>query len=94
MKFTNVRALKMKTAEILEAVEDGEEIVITHHGKPKALLVRIGEEEIEMKESKRKEGILNKNHPFFKLVGKGLDEARDVSSNKYKYLGLTADRKR
>ena len=40
MKFANVRALKLKTAELLEAVEEGEEIVITYHGKPKAILVR------------------------------------------------------
>lgn len=94
MKFTNVRALKLKTAELLEAVEEGEEIVITYHGKPKAILIRIGEEEIEMKESKRRQSILRKNHPFFKLIGKGADDVRDVSSNKYKYIGLAAEKKR
>ena len=94
MRFTNVRALKMKTAELLEAVEEGEEIVITYHGKPKALLLRIGEGEIDLKESKRREGILKKNHPFLKLIGKGTDRARDVSSNKYKYVGLAAEKKR
>ncbi len=94
MRFTNVRALKLKTAELLEAVEEGEEIVITYHGKPKAILLRIGEDEIEMKESKRREGILRKGHPFLKLIGKGADEARDVSSNKYKYVGQAAEQKR
>lgn len=94
MRFTNVRALKMKTAELLEAVEEGEEIVITYHGKPKAILIKIAEEEIEMKESKRRKGILKKNHPFFKLIGKGTDEARDVSANKYKYIGLAVGKKR
>ena len=94
MKFANVRALKIKTAELLEAVEEGEEIVITYHGKPKALLMRIGEEEIEMKESKRRERILKKNHPFFKLIGKGVDKARDVSANKYKYIGQAAEQKK
>ena len=94
MRFTNVRALKMKTAELLEAVEEGEEIVITYHGKPKAILIRIGEEEIEMKESKRRQSILRKNHPFFKLIGKGADDVRDVSSNKYKYIGLASKKKR
>jgi hypothetical protein len=47
-----------------------------------------------MKESKRREGILRKNHPFFKLIGKGTDEARDVSAHKYKYIGLAAEKKR
>lgn len=94
MKFTNVRALKMKTAELLKSVEEGEEIIITRHGKPQAILIRIGEEEIELKKSKRKLGILRKGHPFFKLIGKGSDEARDVSANKYKYVGSAAARKR
>lgn len=94
MRFTNVRALKMKTAELLEAVQDGEEIIITQHGKPKALLTRIGEEEIQIKELKGKEGILKKNHPFFRLIGKGTDEARDVSSNKYKYVGQASQQKK
>ena len=94
MKFANVRALKIKTAELLEAVEEGEEIVITYHGKPKAILLRIGEGEIDLKESKRREGILKKNHPFFKLIGKGADQARDVSTKKYKYVGLAVEKKR
>ena len=96
MKFTNVNALKMRTAELLEAVKEGEDVIITDRGKPKARLTRVDEEEIQMKEpkGKRKEGILRKNHPFFKLIAKGNDEARDVSANKYKYVGLTAEKKR
>lgn len=93
MKFTNIRALKMKTAELLQAVEEGEEIIITYHGKPKAMLIRFSEEDIEMKESKRKEGVLRKGHPFFKLIGKATDEAQDVSANKYKYIGLAIEKK-
>jgi prevent-host-death family protein len=94
MRFTNVRALKMNTAELLQAVEEGEEIIITYHGKPRAMLIKIGEEEIELKESKRRQGILSKNHPFFKLIGKATDEAQDVSANKYRYIGLAAEKKR
>jgi len=50
--------------------------------------------EIEMKESKRKQAILRKNHPFFKLIGKGADKSRDISANKYKYIALAAEKKR
>ena len=96
MKFTNVSALKMKTAELLEAVKQGEDVIITDRGKPKARLTRVDEEEIQMKGAKRKrrEGILRKNHPFFKLIAKGNDEARDVSASKYKYVGLAAEKNR
>ena len=61
------------------------------HGKRKTRLTRVDEEEIQMKGAKRKrrEGILRKNHPFFKLIAKGNDEARDVSASKYKYVGPT-----
>lgn len=94
MKFTNVRALKMNTAELLQEVEEGEEVIITYHGKPRAMLIKIGENEIEMKESKRKLGALSRKHPFFKLIGKGKDAAADVSSNKHKYLAEAIEGKR
>ncbi len=86
MKFTNVRSLKLNTAELLDAVEDGEEIVITYHGKPKAILTKVGEEDLGVRMSKRKAGRLTKSHPFMKLIGKVTDKATDVSANKYKYL--------
>jgi antitoxin (DNA-binding transcriptional repressor) of toxin-antitoxin stability system len=94
MKFTNVRALKAHTSELLQAVEEGEEIIITYHGRPRAMLSRIGEDEIGMKAPRRGRSILSKKHPFFKLIGKGTDDARDVSANKYKFLSLAAERKR
>ncbi len=94
MKFTNVRALKMNTAELLQEVEEGEEVVITYHGKPRAMLIKVGETEIEIKESKRRSGLLRRKHPFMKLLGKGSDAAGDVSSNKYKYLAQATARKR
>lgn len=94
MKFTNVRALKMNTAELLQEVEEGEEVVITYHGKPRAMLIKIAGEELDLKESRRRHGILSRQHPFFKLIGKGADLARDVSANKYKYLSRAADKKR
>jgi prevent-host-death family protein len=94
MKFTNVRTLKMNTAKLLHEVEDGEEVVITYHGKPKAMLIKIAGEELDLKRPRRRQGVLSRQHPFFKLMGKGTDMARDVSTNKYKYLGRAADKKR
>ena len=93
MKFANVRALKLNTAKLLEEVEEGEDVVITYHGKPKAMLVKISDADMSMKNGTRDQ-ILSKAHPFFKLIGKGGDAARDVSANKYKYVGRAAGRKR
>jgi prevent-host-death family protein len=94
MRFANVRMLKTNTAELLQAVEEGEEVVITYHGKPKAVLVRLAAEEPAQKRGKRKQGVLRKTHPFLKLMGTGTDEAADVSSDKYRYVALAAERKR
>jgi prevent-host-death family protein len=93
MRFANVRTLKTNTAELLQAVEAGEEVIITYHGKPRAVLLKLGEEE-SRKPNKRRQGILHKDHPFLKLIGKGKDKAADVSSNKYRYLALAIERKR
>lgn len=68
--------------------------MITYHGKPKAVLVRLAEEEPAKKIGKRKQGVLRKNHPFLKLMGAGTDEASDISSNKYRYVALAAKGKR
>src|SRR4029434_4366877 len=93
MRFANVRMLKTNTAELLQAVEEGEEVVITYHGKPKAVLVRLAEEVAARKPGKRKQGVLRKTHPFLKLMGTGTDEASDVSSNKYRYVARAAEGK-
>ena len=93
MKFANVRALKTNTAELLDEVEDGEGVVITYHGRPRAMLVKISEADLDMRNGKRDQA-LSKAHPFFKLIGKGNDPARDVSGNKYKYVGRASERKR
>ena len=94
MRFANVRMLKTNTAELLHAVEEGEEVVITYHGKPKAVLVKLAEEESDKKPAKRKPGVLRKNHPFLKLMGTATDEVSAVSSNKYRYVALAAEGKR
>jgi len=94
MRFANVRTLKTNTAELLQAVAAGEEVIITYHGKPKAVLLKLGGEEPDGKTSKRKRGILRKNHPFLKLIGTATDDASDVSANKYRYIALAAEGKR
>jgi prevent-host-death family protein len=94
MRFANVRELKLKTADLLEAVADGEEIVITYNGRPRAVLMKITEEDLRVEASKRLQFVLKKGHPFLKLIGKARDSARDVSANKYKYVALAARKKR
>jgi len=91
MRFANVRTLKTHTAELLQAVEAGEEVIITYHGQPKAVLLKIGAEGPRSQTSTRKEGVLRKGHPFLQLIGTGTDDTTDVSANKYRYLGLAAE---
>lgn len=47
MKFTNVRELKAKTSEMLRTVERGNTVLVTTHGRPRALLVPVTEDDIE-----------------------------------------------
>lgn len=94
MRFANVRTLKAQTAELLQAVEAGEEVVITYYGKPKAALVKLREEAPPRKDTKRKQGVLRKDHPFLKLMGTATDDASDVSSNKYRYIAQAVEGKK
>jgi prevent-host-death family protein len=47
MKFANVRELKAKTSEMLRAVEKGNTVLVTTHGRPTAMLVPVTEDDIE-----------------------------------------------
>ena len=47
MKFVNVKDLKNHTSEILRSTDKGQEIVVTSHGKPRAVIHGIKEEEME-----------------------------------------------
>jgi prevent-host-death family protein len=47
MKFLNIRDLRLKTPAVLTAVQRGEKVVITNHGKPQAVLLHLTEDEIE-----------------------------------------------
>lgn len=91
MKFTNVRELKAKTSDILKEVDLGENIVITYHGKPKALLSKITEEEIKLVKKPSAKGKLTKDHPFLRLIGIFSDDAKDLSENKYNYVAKSVD---
>jgi antitoxin (DNA-binding transcriptional repressor) of toxin-antitoxin stability system len=73
MKFVNVKELHDKTSEILRKIEfEGEEVVVTLYGKPKAIIRRLTEEEVE--------DYILANHPKFK---KALEKSyQDVSAGK------------
>ncbi|MBA7509455.1 hypothetical protein ES705_01405 [subsurface metagenome] len=47
MKFRNVVELHNKTSEILREIEKDEYVIITSHGKPKAIIQKFSEEDIE-----------------------------------------------
>lgn len=74
-RFANVRTLKTNTVALLQAVEEGEEVIIPYHGKPKAALVKLTAEGTDKKTPKRKPGVWRKNHAFLKLIGTASDES-------------------
>ena len=47
MRFATVAQLKNQTSELIRSAQDGETVVITKHGKPEAVMVRIREEDLE-----------------------------------------------
>ena len=58
MAFVNVRELRLNTAKILQKTDKGEHVFITYRGKPRAVIQRITEDEIE--------DYILLNHPKFK----------------------------
>lgn len=47
MNFSSMRELKFKTSEVLRRTAKGEPVIITSHGKPRAVLVPAAENELE-----------------------------------------------
>jgi antitoxin (DNA-binding transcriptional repressor) of toxin-antitoxin stability system len=47
MKFANVRTLKNQTSEMLRHAAGGDDVIITSHGKPVAVLRKMTEEDME-----------------------------------------------
>jgi len=69
-KFVSVRELHNRTSEIVRLVESGKhEVIITVRGKPKALLKRLTEEELE-------DYILTHHPEFQKLLEEACQEAQ------------------
>lgn len=57
------------------------------------MLIEDGKSKVKLKGRKQRRAGLSREHPFIQLMGKGRDRARDVSANKYKYLGQTIEGK-
>ncbi len=71
LKFVNVRELHNKTSEILRLVERGEhQVIITSRGKPRALLTRFTEEDLE-------DYVLTHSPEFQKLIEDAYREAQE-----------------
>ncbi len=84
MTFANVRELRLNTAKILEETDRGGHVFITYRGKPRAVILRITEDEIE--------DFVLLNHPKFKkqieqaykesFEGKGTDLDEMIAETK------------
>ena len=47
MKFVTVRELRGHSAEVWRTLDEEHDIIVTSNGKPKALMIAIGEEDFE-----------------------------------------------
>ena len=47
MKFANMKELKEKTSAILALTDKGEDVVVTYRGKPRAMIHKMAEEDLE-----------------------------------------------
>jgi prevent-host-death family protein len=80
VKFTNVRELKAKTSEMLRAVERGNTVLVTTHGRPTAMLVPVTEDDIE-------DALLAYSPKLRKKIEEGLKDiraGRSMSLSDYK----------
>ena len=57
MKFVNVRELKNQTSDVLHFTEKGEDVIVTSHGKPCAVIQHLSGEGLE--------DYILANHPAF-----------------------------
>lgn len=74
IKYANMRDLKIKTPKVIALTEQGNDVIITFRGKPKAILSRIDEDTLE-------EYILTHSPKFQKI----LDEMdKDITINNYR----------
>lgn len=47
MKFVNSREIRINPRAVFDQLEEGNEVVITTHGKPAALMLGVSEEDLE-----------------------------------------------
>lgn len=84
MKTMTARDLKNHTGEVMRAVVKGEEVVITFHGKPSAVIVSFNEAKKKVRMAARPfeeawkdiEDALKKTKPAFKTWQEGIRWSR------------------
>lgn len=74
IKYANMRELKTETPKVIALAEEGNDVVITLHGKPKAMLTRIDEDSFE-------EYILTRSPVFQKMLS---DMDDDIAKGNYR----------
>jgi prevent-host-death family protein len=66
MRFVNVRELKSKTSEILRAAA-GEDIIVTNHGKPVAVVAGIDGRDFEKIGFRSGASLVRETHPPYRM---------------------------
>jgi antitoxin (DNA-binding transcriptional repressor) of toxin-antitoxin stability system len=70
MKFVTVKDLKVETPKVLKLTDQGEDVVVTYRGKPRALIRRLTEDEIE-------DYVIANSPKIRKLLGEAEQEMRE-----------------
>jgi len=91
MIFVNVRELKAKASEYLQAAEQGENVIILSRGKPRATILPLKEEDLEdfiLAHSPKFRRLIEKSARDYQTNGEGIDleqmirETREELENK------------
>ena len=70
MKFANVKELQRDASGIISLVEKGEDVIITKHGKPAAVIYPLNEDEIE-------DYMIQHSPSIRKKIEEGLKDSRE-----------------
>lgn len=76
MKFANMKELKEKTSSILDLTDKGENVIVTFRGKPRAVIYKLTEEDLE-------DYVIAKSPKIRKLLERG---EKDYGEGNFKTL--------
>lgn len=70
MRFVNIKELQKEASAVISMAEKGEDVIITKHGKPAAVIYPLTEEQIE-------DYMIEHSPTIRKKIAEGLKDARE-----------------